>query len=151
MGILANSASVTHSSSTSDDTNAGYLNQEQITLSLSVAGSSFLWGLAKPVDSGPQAKLSATDTATVKLVPDVAGYYTVTCLVDGTTTYVLRISVINSVVSTAKEALRMQPVADAQVTAPAVGMVLYCGADHSNVLCVKDSAGNVFTVDVTAV
>ena len=150
MGILANSASVAHASSSSDDTKSGYLNQEPISLSVSVSGTTYSWGLASPVDS-VNARIRGDDQATPSLIPDVAGYYVITCMVDSTTTYVLRISVTDTVVATLKEALRLQPKADAQVPQPAAGLVLYCSSTQSNALCVKDASGNVFLVDLTPV
>lgn len=151
MGILANSVSVSHLSSTEDDVKAGYLDQESITLTLSETGSTYLWSLASPVDSEQQGVIRGETTATAQFVPDVAGYYVVTCLLDGVSTFILRISVTSSVVETVREALRLQPKEDDQVAAPAVGLVVYCSSTQGNVLCVKDSSNVVYIVSVTAV
>lgn len=151
-GILASSVTQTMSSGTVDASQAGYLNGEQITLSTTPTGSSYAWSVSRPAGSsaGRSALSSATDAAPT-FTPDVAGYYVVTCLVSGTTSYVLRLGVTSLAVQSPSQALRLSPVTDAQVEAPAVGMVLFCGSDHGNVLCVKDASDDVFTVDVTAV
>lgn len=149
-GILANSVSVSHTSSTADDTNAGYLNQERITLTTLPTGTTYQWAMSKPVASGAVAKLSSDSAASVSFIPDVAGYYVITCTVDSTTFYVLRISVTDTVAATAREALRLQPKADAQIATPSSGVALYYSSTQ-DALAIKDSSGNVHTVDITAV
>lgn len=139
-------------SATADNTQAGYLVGEQIVLSTTPTGSSYAWALATPTGSSSgRAGLSEDDVAGPVFTPDVAGYYVITCLVSGTTSYVLRIAVTSLATATPTQGLRLSPVTDAQVEAPAVGVVLFCGSNHSNALCVKDASDNVFTVDTTAV
>lgn len=150
-GILASSSTHTMVSTSADQAEAGYLTGEQVTLSTTPTGSSYSWGIARPNGSSPgRSSLSEDDVASPVFTPDVAGYYVITCVVDGTA-YVLRLSVTSVAVASPTQALRLSPVTDAQVEAPATGIVLFCGSDHGNVLCTKDANDDVFTVDVTAV
>ena len=150
MGILANSATVSHTTSTDDDTNAGYLTGERITLS-TVTGSTFAWSLAAPTTSASgRAALSETDDPTPTFIPDVAGYYTLVCVLDSTVTFVQRLSVSLPAESTALEAIRLQPLTDAQVATPALGVALYYSSDQS-ALCMKFPGGYIHTVDTTTV
>lgn len=151
-GILANSSTHTHSSTSVDETEAGYITAEQVTLSVTPSASSYSWGMARPSGSSAgRSALSEDDVASPVFTPDVAGFYTITCLVNGTTTYVIRLSVTSLAVASPSQALRLSPVTDAQVEVPAVGAVLFCGSDHGDVLCMKDATNTVFTVDVTEV
>ena len=151
-GIIANSASVTigAGSTSADNTQAGYLNQEQVTCSTTPTGSAYVWSLAKPSGATSKSDLSSTTAASVTFTPDVAGYYVITCVVDSTTTYILRISVTDTVASTAREAIRLQPKTDAQIATPSSGVALYYSSDQG-ALCIKDAAGDVSTVDLTPV
>lgn len=150
MGILANSASVSMASSSSDDVKAGYVVGEQIVLSTTPAGSRYSWGTSLPSGSAPlRSALSATDIASPRFTPDVAGVYVVVCDVDGTP-YVLRLSVTMRATISIAQALRFSPVPDDSVAAPAVGAVLYFSSDQ-DALVTKDSAGAIATIDTTAV
>ena len=151
-GILANSVTQTMSSASVDASQAGYLNAEQITLSTTPTGSSYAWSLSRPSGSiAARSALSSDSDAAPTFTPDVAGYWVISCLVDGTTSYVLRISVTSLAVQTSTQAFRLSPVTDSQVEAPTVGLALYCSSTQGNVLCVKDPDDVVYTVDVTAV
>ena len=137
--------------STSDDVRSGYILNEQVTLSLTVSGTSWLWGQSVPNEAGAsRAALDAPTSATPRFTPPAAGVYVLTCLVDGTTTYVLRVSVTATAVTQAMQALRFSPVADTQVPAPAVGGALYFSSTQ-NAFVVKDPSGDLFTLDLTAV
>ena|SRR6478736_7449124 len=149
-GILANSSSHTMVSGSADNTQAGYLASEQITLSANPTASSYSWGISRPAgSSAARSALSGDTDANVTFTPDLPGYWVITCTVDGTTSYVLRLTVTSLAVQTAAQCLRLSPVADAQVEAPAVGVAVFCGSDHGNALCVKNSADVVKVVTVT--
>jgi|SRR6185369_11082646 len=142
-GISAASVTKTHAASGSDVAATGFLSREQIVLSATPTGSSYAWSIALPSDSSPgRAALDDDTDATPKFTPDVPGFYTVTVLVDGTTTYVLRLTV--AAVGTARqcEAINFAPLADAQVPTPATGVSLYFSSDLG-ALATKDTTGTV--------
>lgn len=148
-GILASSVTQTMVSTSVDATQAGYLTGEQVALSTTPSGTSYAWSVARPSGSSAGRSALSSDTdASPTFTPDVAGYYVITCLVSGTTSYVLRIAVTSLAVQTPSQCLRLSPVTDAQVEAPAVGVALFCGSDHGNVLCAKypNDAVHVVTV-----
>lgn len=155
MGILANSATVAHSSSSADDTNTGYISGERVTLTISGApATTYQWSMAIPSTSATaRSALSNTAVASPSFLPDVAGFYVLTCVATTAgvpTTYILRISVRQSSVATAVEALRLMPIADALVPAPPVGCALYF-SEEQGTLCMKLANGDIHTVDSTAV
>lgn len=151
MGILANSTSVTMTTSTSDDVSSGYILNEQVRLTLTVSGTTWLWSQSIPNAAGPsRSALDSYTSATPKFIPPAAGVYVLTCLVDGTTTYVLRIGVTATASVSVDQVIRLSPVTDTQVPAPAVGVSLYFSSTQ-NALVVKDTTGAVKTVDLTAV
>lgn len=149
-GILANSGSVTHSSTSADAVKSGYVTAEQIVLTTTPTGVSYQWALAKPSGATARSDLSDDTNATPTFTPDVAGYYVITCTVDSVTVYVLRISVTQVTAATAVEALRLQPKSNASVPTPSTGVALFYSSDEA-ALCIKDASGDVFVVDVTAV
>lgn len=141
MGILANSVEKTHSSSTSDDTSLGYVTASRITLTTTPTGTTYSWALGQPSASSPaRAALSAETGASVNFVPDVAGYYNIICTVDGSTVYILRISVEATAVSSLVDSLRHSPKSDSSVPTPALGLAQYFSSTQST-LCSKTSAG----------
>lgn len=132
-----------------DNTVAGYLLSETVVLTATPVGTSYSWGIAKPSGATSRSDLSDSTAAAPVFCPDAAGYYVITCTVDGTS-YVLRIAVSQVAISTPYEAIRLQPMTDAQVTAPSVGACLYWSATQ-NKLAIKLANGSVSTVDVTPV
>jgi len=125
-GIMANSASATMVSgdTAADNTASGYLTKERISLSVT-GGSTFVWSLSKPSASGSAVALQTPTAATSGFAPDADGYYVVTCLVDGTTLYVLRLAIADVSPVATMTALRFIPVANATVPAPAAGATLF--------------------------
>jgi hypothetical protein len=138
-------------SSTSDDVKAGYISHERVVLTTSTLGTAYQWGMSAPMGSAlSRSTLSDYNAAAPTFIPDVAGVYTLTCTIDGSTTYVLRMTVYSVGVSHITEVLRLTPLADTAVPAPASGVHLYYSATQS-ALAVKNAAGVVKTVDLTAV
>jgi hypothetical protein len=149
-GITAASASKTHTTTTVDASAAGFIVGESVVLGATPAGSSYIWAISLPSGSNAiRATLTSDDGAASSFTPDVPGIYTVYANVDGTE-YVLRIAAIRLAQSNSLEAIRLTPVADAQIPAPAVGGTVYWSSTQDG-LALKDAAGDVFTVNVTAV
>lgn len=142
-GIMANSATVTMASgdTTADNTKAGYIAKEQVTLTVTGTNTAFEWTLSKPTASGAACALNDDDATSVNFTPDVEGYYVITCEVNGTTTYILRISVASVANVSTITAMRMIPVASATVPIPATGVTLYDRTTGTDTLAAKDSAG----------
>jgi hypothetical protein len=149
-GLLANSASKTQTVTSADATSTGYVTGERVVLTTTPTGTDYAWAISLPSGSSPvRARLSSATAAAPTFTPDIGGTYTIVCTVDGSTTYVLRITVTAIALSVPTEVLRLAPVADASVPAPAVGLALYYSATQS-ALCVKNAAGAVFPVDLGA-
>jgi hypothetical protein len=142
-GIGAVSVTKTHAASTADAVTTGFLKNEQIALSADISGSGYAWSIALPSDSASgQAALDDATSATPKFTPDVAGFYTITVVVDGATTYVLRIAVVAVGIARQLEALNFAPLTNAQVPTPSAGVTLYYSTDSTK-LVVKDASGTV--------
>jgi hypothetical protein len=149
-GILANSASKTMVSGDTavDKSTSGYITAEQITLSTTPTGTDYVWGLSKPAGSTGRSALSAGTGASVTLTPDVEGTYTVTAVVDSTTTYVIRIACVHISAVSTLGALHLIPIANSQVPTPSSGRTVYFSSD-SGALVEKRTDGTVHTIDVT--
>lgn len=147
-GILANSVTQTMGSgdTAADKTVTGYLINEAIALSTFPAGTAWLWGIAKPSGATVRSNLNATSVAAPAFVPDAEGWWTITCTVDSTTTYVIRISVLALTQTTIAQAWRTSPVADATVPDPPAGEALFFSKDVGRWRA-KDSSGTVRDVD----
>jgi len=143
-GILANTASVTMTVGDTSPVNtfAGYITDEQATISVTPAGTSFRWSISKPSGSSGRAVLSGTTAASVLFTPDVGGFYVITCTVDSTTEYRLTLGVTQVAISTTVEASRYQPKTNASVVAPPLGQALFYSSDLSS-LAVKNPDGSV--------
>lgn len=149
-GIVATSLTTNNSSTTSADSSiSGYIAGEAITLTTTPTGTSYAWTLSVPGGSS-RTSLTSDDASSSRFVPDVDGYYVVTCTVSGSTVYVLRIAVAAIGTVNSISALRAQPLTDAQVPTPATGVTIYYSSTQS-ALSFKDTAGDVFTIDSTAV
>jgi hypothetical protein len=151
MGILASSSSVTMTSSSSDAVSTGYVIGEQISLTTNPTGTTYAWSSATPSGSAAaRSALSATAGANVKFTPDADGVYVVSCTVDSATTYVIRLTVVDVAFSTVTQVVRLSPVEDNAVPAPATGRALYFSATH-NAVVLKDPSNTIFVVDTTEV
>jgi hypothetical protein len=148
-GIRANSASVTMTSDAVDNTQAGYVTNEQITLLTNPTGSSWSWGLAKPSGATSRSDLSGTTAAGPTFTPDVAGTWTITCTVDSSTVYTLRVTVTAVAVTSVANGHRFSPVANASIPTPALGETLFVSTTDG--LATKDTTGAVTGISASAV
>lgn len=148
-GILANSASVTMTAGDTavDNTRAGYIVNEQITLSVTPTGTTYAWGMAKPGGATSRSDLSDVTSASITFVPDYAGTWTITCVVDGSTTYVLRVTATAVAITSVANAHRFSPTTNSSIPTPATGMTLFCSSDASNQLRAKTSSGTILNFD----
>lgn len=152
-GIIGNSVSVTMTSgdTAADKNQAGYVAGEQVTLSV-VHGSTpaaYQWGVALPSGAtSTRVAISDATAASPTFTPqtNVDGYYVITCVVDNTTSYVLRLAVVRSTYTTLSGALRMLPKTAASVPAPPTGYTYFVDSD-TGLRSRKDSSGNVVVVD----
>ncbi len=143
MGILANSASVTMTSSASDDVASGFVTGESIALTTNPTGTSYEWTLGRPEGSTTRARLVGdTSAPSVTFTPDAGGIYVITCTVDGSIAYVLRVSAERLALSGSLSAQRFMPVGDAAVPTPALGATVFYSRD-SDALAVKLASGEV--------
>lgn len=149
-GIIASSVSrpMLAAETAADKSVSGYLTNEQITLSTTPTGSNYVWLQTKPNGSTVRSSLSASTGASIVFSPDIEGTYLVTCIVDSTTTYVIRMAAVNVGAVSALGALSFAPLADAQVPTPATGVTVYYSST-AGALVHKDSAGVVSVIDVT--
>jgi hypothetical protein len=151
-GILANSASETMTAGDTavDNTRAGYVVGEQVTLSTTPTGTTYSWGIAKPEGATSRSNLSDTTSASVTFIPDHAGTWTITCVVDGSTTYVLRITATAVAITSVANAHAFSPTANNSIPAPALGVTLFCSSDANNQLRAKTPDGAVQTLDAVS-
>ena len=147
-GILANSASVTMSVGTPDNTQAGYVENEAVTLSTNPAGTTHEWGLAKPQGSTALGDLSATTGTGIQFIPDEHGTWTITCTVDNTTAYTLRISVTAVAITHHANGSRYMPVTNNSIPTPATGVTVFYSSDDDR-LSYKDTTGTVYALTGT--
>ena len=150
MGILANSASKTMVSSSSDAVADGFVTHERIVLTTSTTGTDYLWGMSAPMGSAlSRSTLSSYVAASPTFIPDVGGIYVLSCLVDSTQ-YVLRLSVTSTAIAQNVEATRFSPKADTTVPAPASGATLFYSSTQ-DAMCLKYPDGSIKKITTTAV
>lgn len=152
-GILANAASsptMASGDTAADKAWAGFVTGEEVALSTVPTGTSHVWALARPAGSAARVDINDPETAAPRFSPDVAGLYTITCVVDGTTTYVLRITVTRVALVSVADAHRLSPILDAQVPAPALGGTIFYSATQ-DALAMKLPDDSVHTIDTTLV
>lgn len=131
-----------------DNAVTGFVTRERITLSVTGSPDAVSWGLARPSGSGSACELSDSDSETPTITPDVEGYYVVTCLLDGVTSYVLRFSVTQVAHITTLSAIRFMPIPNAAIPSPATGRSLFCSEELDG-LAVKLPDGSVSLVEVS--
>jgi hypothetical protein len=151
-GILANSASATMlaGDTSADNARAGYVTNERILLTTNPSGTDYVWSLSWPSTSNrARSALDATTGASVSFTPDVGGLWTIQCIVDSATAYVLRLSVTSVGISQLVEVIRLSPISDASVPAPAVGLSMYLSIEQAGIVA-KDPAGDIFPVELGA-
>ncbi len=125
---------------------SGYITNERIALTVTPTGSSYVWSIAKPSGATLRSDLSAVNVAGPSFVPEVHGIWTISVVIDSTTTYVIRIAVAAITQTTISQAFRCSPVADDTVPAPPVGEALFFSADALR-WRTKNSAGVVRDLD----
>ncbi len=148
-GILANSVSKTMVSgdTAADQVTSGFVALEEITLTTTGTPTSYVWGLSKPSGSTARTALSSTTAASPTFTPDVEGYFVVTCLLDGTTLYILRIAVADDASVTTVSTLKFLPIADSLVPVPATGRTVYYSSTQSALVEKRpDNTVHVITV-----
>lgn len=130
-GILANSSTKTMVSgdTTPDNAVTGYVTQDEISLSVTGTPSSTVWALAKPAAETAACQLSSATDPNPKFTATAEGYFTVTCVVDGTTTYVIRIAVARVGAVSTLTAVRLVPILNASVPTPATGRTVFSSID----------------------
>lgn len=143
-GITAVSATTTLGASEAlpDNSVSDFVSKEQISLGLSGSPTSATWSLSKPSRSGSACALDDDTSLRPKFSPDVDGIYVVSCLVDESTTYVLRISVAQTAIINTISCLHFLPCANSQIPTPSSGVNLFYSSD-SDSLAQKRSDGTV--------
>lgn len=126
-----------------DNSVTGFVTREQIALTVTGTPSVVAWNLARP--SASVAALSDFDDVSISFTPDVEGFYVITCVLDGTTSYVLRVSVTQVAHITTLSAVRFMPIPSASVPVPATGRTLFCSVEEDG-LAVKLPDGTVEAV-----
>lgn len=149
-GIIATSATTNNSASTAVDASvSGYIAGEAVTLTTTPTGSTYSWSLSVP--SGSTRSVLTSDTASApRFTPDVAGYYVITCTVNGSTVYVMRLAATALGSVGVIDALKLIPTSDASIPTPSLGATLYYSSTQSG-LAIKLTDGSVETIDTTAV
>ncbi len=130
-GITAISATKTLGSgdTSADNTTSGYVSKEQISLGLTGSPVTALWSLSKPNASGSSCQLDDETSLTPKFSPNVEGMYVVSCLVDGSTTYILRISAVDTTITSAISAIHFLPCLNSQIPTPRSGRTVFFSSD----------------------
>lgn len=142
-GIGAVSSTKSHTAAGADVNATGFVTKEQIALTADISGSGYAWSIAIPSDSAPnQSALDDAEGATPKFTPDVPGYYTITVVVDGATTYTLRLAIVAAAVARQCEALNFTPMANSQIPTPQTGFTVFNSSDLPG-MAKKDTAGTV--------
>ncbi len=144
-GITAASASASllAGDTSADNTDSNYVAGERVTLGVTPSGSSYLWSMAAPTNSSVARSAIANDTvAAPTFTPDVGGTYTITCLVSGTITYVLRLTCQAAAVAEPVEAVRYSPRTSTSIPAPAAGWSVFFSSTLGTWVA-KDSSDRV--------
>jgi hypothetical protein len=121
---------------------SGYITLEEIALATTPTGTAYSWSIAKPSAATSRSDLDSTTDAGPAFTPDVEGYYTISCVVDSATTYIIRIAVALVASVSTLTTVRFIPVANASVPTPATGRTVYFSIE-SAALVEKRSDGTV--------
>lgn len=121
-GVLANSSRVSMVSAA--PLSSGYVVGERVTMSLDVMGSTYAWSVSAP-KSSRNAVLNGPGTATPSFLPDVPGVYVVTCLVNGTDTYVIELVAKSGSTVFLRDGLASYVLTDQEVPTPREGAAAY--------------------------
>lgn len=126
-GITAVSATETlDAASTSvDHSVSGFVTKEQISLGLTGSPVKARWTISKPSNSSGACELDSKSQLSARFTPDVDGLYTVSCIIDDVTLYVLRIAAVSLANISTISVLHLLPCADEQVPVPTSGVMLY--------------------------
>jgi hypothetical protein len=151
-GIKANSTSQTmgNDDTAVDKTVSGYVRAEAIVLTTYPTGTTYSWGQTKPAGAGVSSELTSATDAGPQFTPDAAGTWLVTCTVDGTS-YQIRIGVSALTFAESVQAIRLTPINDSEVPTPTGGTVILYNSVEQGGLTKKDDAGDLYTIDETAV
>lgn len=144
-GILANSVAkqMLSGDTTENNSVSGYVVGDPITLSVTPTGTNYQWGEAIPVSSAPaRSQLKSPTDASPSFIPDVAGQYVITVVVDLITTYVIQIAVVDISPVTFTGGLEMPAVSDVSIPSPSVGLTVYNSIQHSGFVT-KDPSGTI--------
>lgn len=143
-GITAVSAtkSVDAGSTTVDNSVIGFVSKEQISLGLTGSPTTALWSISKPINSGSYCTISDENSVNPVFTPDVEGIFTVSCLVDGSTTYILRFSIVNIAVTSAISAIHFLPCLNSQIPTPSSGVTVFFSSE-SGQMSKKSTNGTV--------
>ncbi len=143
-GILANSLSKTMvaGDTAADDQESDYVIKEKITLSTTPTGTDYQWSLTRPSTS-TKAVLDSTSIASPVFTPDVDGVYLITVIVDSTTTFNLRATVLATSITNISQVLSYQPIKNASVPSPAGATLNMFNSNENAAMALKNSAGTV--------
>ena len=112
-------------SSSPVNTASGFLTKEQISFGLTGSPMSAIWSLSKPSTSGSACSIIGASSLNPVLTPDTEGVYVVSCLVDGSTTYVLTLSIVASSSVSTISALHLLPADPVQIPTPRSGATVF--------------------------
>lgn len=147
-GILANSVDVTMVSGdeTPDNQVGGFVDDNLITLTVVPSGTSYAWTLSRPSGATIRSALSATTAAETTFIPDAEGTYLITLVVDGTTTYNLRATVVAVLTGNSNETVRFFGIPSASVPTPLTDAVHLFHQEQTDTLSIKRDDGTVVEV-----
>jgi hypothetical protein len=146
-GILANSLSrqMTDGDTAPVNVVQGYVGGQLVTLATTPTGSTYQWALSCPNTSSRTRPVALSDTqgAAPTFTPDVAGFYVVTCVVDGVTAYTLTLDVLTVVNPVSLLAILEQQVSDVAIPSPPGTALTIYNSEEQGGLAYKDSSGTV--------
>jgi hypothetical protein len=149
-GILANSLSHQMVDGDTSPVNvvAGYVSGQVVTLSVVPTGSAYQWTLSNPSTSSRTRPPAISDIqgATPTFTPDVGGFYILTCIVDGVTSYTITLDVLDVAQPVNIPALLAQEVSDVAIPSPPGAALTLYNSQEQGGLATKNSSGAVATL-----